>query len=206
MQALINAGGKGTRMGRCGIEKPMQKVGDKPTIQRVVDALSASEHIDEVVVSVSDHTLETEEYLRGMGVRTIRTSGESFMDDLHTAFERMDGDYVLTCPSDLPLITTHVVDAFIEYFVPGTMQSAIAVIDEATVRGLGITPSYTRENRGFQWVLSGLCIMNRPRTLAGDYLEEFLFETNWPELAVNVNTPRELDLARSYFRERGRRP
>ena len=184
----------------------MQKVGDKPTIQRVVDALSASEHIDEVVVSVSDHTLETEEYLRGMGVRTIRTSGESFMDDLHTAFEQMDGDYVLTCPSDLPLITTHVVDAFIEYFVPGTMQSAIAVIDEATVRGLGITPSYTRENRGFQWVLSGLCIMNRPRTLAGDYLEEFLFETNWPELAVNVNTPRELDLARSYFRERGRRP
>ena len=201
MQALINAGGKGTRMGRCGIEKPMQKVGDKPTIQRVVDALSASEHIDEVFVSVSDHTLETEEYLKGMGVRTIRTSGESFMDDLHTAFERMDGDYVLTCPSDLPLITTHVVDAFIEYFVPGTMQSAIAVIDEATVRGLGITPSYTRENRGFQWVLSGLCIMNRPRTLAGDYLEEFLFETNWPELAVNVNTPRELDLARSYFRE-----
>lgn len=193
-------------MGRCGIEKPMQKVGDKPTIQRVVDALSASEHIDEVFVSVSDHTLETEEYLKGMGVRTIRTSGESFMDDLHTAFERMDGDYVLTCPSDLPLITTHVVDAFIEYFVPGTMQSAIAVIDEATVRGLGITPSYTRENRGFQWVLSGLCIMNRPRTLAGDYLEEFLFETNWPELAVNVNTPRELDLARSYFRERGRRP
>lgn len=193
-------------MGRCGIEKPMQKVGDKPTIQRVVDALSASEHIDEVFVSVSDHTLETEEYLKGMGVRTIHTSGESFMDDLHTAFERMDGDYVLTCPSDLPLITTHVVDAFIEYFVPGTMQSAIAVIDEATVRGLGITPSYTRENRGFQWVLSGLCIMNRPRTLAGDYLEEFLFETNWPELAVNVNTPRELDLARSYFRERGRRP
>ena len=193
-------------MGRCGIEKPMQKVGDKPTIQRVVDALSASKHIDEVFVSVSDHTLETEEYLKGMGVRTIRTSGESFMDDLHTAFERMDGDYVLTCPSDLPLITTQVVDAFIEYFVPGTMQSAIAVIDEATVRGLGITPSYTRENRGFQWVLSGLCIMNRPRTLAGDYLEEFLFETNWPELAVNVNTPRELDLARSYFRERGRRP
>ena len=206
MQALINAGGKGTRMGRCGIEKPMQRVGDKPTIQRVVDALSASEHIDEVFVSVSDHTLETEEYLKGMGVHTIRTSGESFMDDLHTAFEQMSGDYVLTCPSDLPLITTRVVDEFIEYFVPGTMQSAIAVIDEATVRGLGITPSYTRENRGFQWVLSGLCIMNRPRTLAGDYLEEFLFETNWPELAVNVNTPRELDLARSYFRERGRRP
>ncbi len=206
MQALVNAGGKGTRMGRCGIEKPMQRVGDKPTIQRVVDALSASDRIDDVLVSVSDHTLETEAYLRAEGVRTIRTSGESFMDDLHTAFESMEGEYVLTCPSDLPLLTTRVVDAFIDYFVPGTMQSAIAVIDEETVRGLGITPSYTREHRGYQWVLSGLCIMNRPRTLAGEYLDEYLFETNWPELAVNVNTPRELDLARSYFRERRRRP
>ena len=193
-------------MGKCGVEKPMQVIGDKPTVQRVVEAISASSNIDRLIVSVSDNTPETERFLNSIGVETIRTSGESFMDDLHTAFEQMDGDYVLTCPSDLPLITTHVVDAFIEYFVPGTMQSAIAVIDEATVRGLGITPSYTRENRGFQWVLSGLCIMNRPRTLAGDYLEEFLFETNWPELAVNVNTPRELDLARSYFRERGRRP
>lgn len=206
MQALINAGGKGTRMGRCGIEKPMQRVGDKPTIQRVLDALTSSEKIDEVLVSVSDHTQETEAYLREAGVRTIRTSGESFMDDLHAAFEVMEGEYVLTCPSDLPLLTTKVVDGFIDYFVPGLMQSAIAVIDEDTVRGLGITPSYTREHRGYNWVLSGLCIMNRPKTLAGEYLDEYLFETNWPELAVNVNTPRELDLARSYFRERWRRP
>lgn len=201
MQALINAGGKGTRMGRCGIEKPMQMIGDKPTIQRVVDALTASKHIEKVFVSVSDNTLRTEEYLQDRNVETIRTTGESFMDDLHTSFRRMEGDYVLTCPSDLPLLTTRVVDSFIEYFDPRVMESAIAVVDEKTVRSLGITPSYTRESRGNQWVLSGLCIMNRPRTIQGEYLDEILFDTNWPELAVNVNTMRELDLARSFFRE-----
>ena len=206
MQALVNAGGKGTRMGRCGIEKPMQMVGDRPTVQRVLDALEGSAHIDEIFVSVSDNTLATEEYLQRRGVRTVRTSGESFMDDLHTAFEVMDGEYVLTCPSDLPLLTTAVVDSFIEYFRPGTMDSAIAVVDEPTVRRIGITPSYTVESRGRQWVLSGVCIMNRPRTLQGEYLDEVFFETNWPELAVNVNTMRELDLARSFFRERRRRP
>ena len=73
MQALVNAGGKGSRMGKCGIEKPMQMV---------------------------------ERFLNSIGVETIRTSGESFMDDLHDAFKVMDGDYVLTCPSDLPLLTT----------------------------------------------------------------------------------------------------
>lgn len=201
MQALINAGGKGTRMGRCGIEKPMHMVGDKHTVERVIDALSGSSHIDRVLVSVSDNTLETERYLRDIGVEAVRTSGESFMDDIHDAFMQMEGDYILTCPSDLPLLTTEVVDTFIEYFVPGTMQSAIAVVDEVTVRQVGITPSYTRESGGRNWVLSGLCIMNREGTLRGDYLEEYLFETNWPELAVNMNTPKELDLARSYFRE-----
>ena len=54
MQALVNAGGKGTRMGGCGIEKPMQMIGDRPTVCRVIDALMASKHIDRVLVSVSD--------------------------------------------------------------------------------------------------------------------------------------------------------
>ena len=162
MQALVNAGGKGSRMGKCGIEKPMQMVGDKHTVQRVVEALSASSHIDRLLVSVSDNTPETERFLNSIGVETIRTSGESFMDDLHDAFKVMDGDYVLTCPSDLPLLTTEVVDTFLEYFVPGTMDSAIAVVDEETVLRTGITPSYTREDGGRNWVLSGLCIMNRP--------------------------------------------
>ncbi|MBQ8179637.1 MAG: NTP transferase domain-containing protein [Candidatus Methanomethylophilaceae archaeon] len=201
MEALINAGGKGSRMGRCGVEKPMHMVGDKHTIERVLDALRQSSHIDRILVSVSDNTLETERFLRDIGVETIRTSGESFMDDLHDSFSVLEGEYVLTCPSDLPLLTTEVVDTFIEYFIPGTMESALAVVDEETVRRVGITPSYTRESGGKNWVLSGLCIMNRPGTLRGDYLEEYLFETNWVELSINMNTPKELDLARSYFRE-----
>ena len=184
-------------MGRCGIEKPMQLIDGVPTVERVINALSASENIDSILVSVSDNTLETESYLQSKGVRTVRTSGESFMDDLHDAFRIMDGEYVLTCPSDLPLLTTDIVDRFIGFFEPGRMESAIAVIDEHTVRRIGITPSYTREHNGKNWVLSGVCIMNRTGTLEGRYLEEFLFETDSVELAVNVNTQGELALARS---------
>ncbi len=188
-------------MGKCGIEKPMQMVGDKHTVQRVLDALTASSHIDRLLVSVSDNTPETKRYLDSVGVETICTSGESFMDDLHDAFRVMDGEYVLTCPSDLPLITTKVVDIFIEYFRPGRMDSAIAVVDQETVLRTGIVPSYTREYEGRNWVLSGLCIMNRLKTLTGECLEEYLFETNWVELSVNVNTPKELELACKYFEE-----
>ena len=82
MEALINAGGKGTRMGACGIEKPMQLIGGLPAIHHVVDAMRAAKHIHKVVVSVSHNTLQTERYLKDIGVETIRTSGEDFMMDL----------------------------------------------------------------------------------------------------------------------------
>ena len=201
MEALVHAGGKGTRMGRCGIEKPLMMVGEKCTVERVIDALQASKNIDRVLVSVSDNTLDTEKYLNAIGVETVRTSGDDFMGDLHQALECLSGDYVLTTPSDLPLITTEIFDSIIEYFIPGSMDSLLAVIDEDTVRGIGIIPSYTREYRGNRWVLSGVSIIDRKKTLAGEYLEETLYETNWPELSVNVNTQLELGLARSFFKE-----
>ncbi len=201
MEALVHAGGKGTRMGRCGIEKPMMKVGDKCTVERVIDALKGAKNVDRILVSVSDNTLETEKYLNSIGIETVRTSGDDFMGDLHQALECLSGDYVLTTPSDLPLITSEIFDSIIDYFIPGVMDSLLAVVDEATVRDIGIIPSYTREERGNSWVLSGVSVIDRRKTLAGEYLSEELYVTNWPELSVNVNTPMELDLARLYHRE-----
>lgn len=201
MEALVHAGGKGTRMGRCGIEKPMMKVGDKCTVERVIDALKGAKNVDRILVSVSDNTLETEKYLNSIGIETVRTSGDDFMGDLHQALECLSGDYVLTTPSDLPLITSEIFDSIIDYFIPGVMDSLLAVVDEATVRDIGIIPSYTREERGNSWVLSGVSVIDRRKTLAGEYLSEELYVTNWPELSVNVNTQMELDLARLYHRE-----
>jgi adenosylcobinamide-phosphate guanylyltransferase len=201
MEALVHAGGKGTRMGRCGIEKPMLKVGDKCTVDRVIDALKAAKRVDRIIVSVSDNTLETEAHLKELGIETVRTSGDDFMGDLHQALECLSGDYVLTTPSDLPLITSDIFDQIIDYFNPSIMDSLLAVIDEDTVRRIGIIPSYVREDRGNRWVLSGVSVIDRKKTLAGEYLSEYLYETNWPELSVNVNTQLELDLARSYHKE-----
>jgi len=201
MEALVHAGGKGTRMGQCGIEKPMMRVGDKCTVERVIDALKGTKQIDRILVSVSDNTLETEKHLKDIGIETVRTSGDDFMGDLHQALECLSGENVLTTPSDLPLITSTVFEQIIDYFVPGTMDSLLAVVDEETVLGIGITPSYVHEDRGKRWVLSGVSIINRQKVLDGAYLNEAYFETNWPELSVNVNTQRELDLARSYHKE-----
>ena len=200
MDALIMAGGKGSRMCSNKIEKPMLMVGGKHIIERVVDAVSGAKGISRVVVSVSSNTPRTEEFLRDMGVETICTTGVNFMEDMHAAFSILDSDYVLTCPSDMPLLKSFTVDSFIDFFRP-EMESAIAVIDRDTVVNTGITPSFTIDIDGSEWVLSGLCISDRRKTLDDVYLKESYMKTDWPDLAVNVNTQYELCISRQFFNE-----
>lgn len=199
MQALINAGGKGTRMGVCGTEKPMQIIGGKPSVERVTEALRRSRYLDRILVSVSDNTPETERYLKDRGVETIRTSGNSFMDDLHEAFGIMEGRYVLTCPSDIPLLSTKEIDKFIEKFSEKPVESYMALVDCATLNGLGITPSYSMEHEGKHWAVSGISIMDREKTIDGTYLSDGYYFTDCREFAVNVNTRKDLELARKMF-------
>ncbi|MDR1404123.1 MAG: NTP transferase domain-containing protein [Candidatus Methanoplasma sp.] len=196
MQALINAGGKGTRMGACGIEKPMQIIGGRPIVGRVVDALMGSENTDRILVSVSDNTPETEKYLKSIGIETIKTSGEDFVKDLHDSFKVLGGRFVLTCPSDLPFISTREIDGFISAFDADTMESFIAIVDRSAFSKLGIKPSYTIDRFGSEWALSGVSIMDREKTLQGIYLRESFYETDSKEFAVNVNTKEELNRAR----------
>ena len=181
--ALIMAGGKGSRMCSNKIEKPMLTVGGKHIIQRVVEAISGAKGIGRVLVSVSSNTPRTEEFLRSMGVETICTSGVDFMEDMHAAFSTLDSDFVLTCPSDMPLLKSFTVDSFIEFFRP-EMESAIAVIDRDTVVNTGITPSFTIDIDGSEWVLSGLCISDRRKTLDDVYLKECYMNNFWDELGV----------------------
>ena len=126
------AGGKGTRMGSNAIEKPMQIVGGKPVVMRVVEAMQGCRNVDNILVSVSSNTPNTERFLQDLGVETICTSGNDFMEDMHTAFGMLNSEFIVTCPSDLPLIRSYTVDSFIDFFRP-EMESAIAVVDKGTV-------------------------------------------------------------------------
>ena len=79
------------------------------------------------------------------------------------------------------------------------MESAIAVVDKGTVVNNGIIPSFTCDIDGDEWVLSGLYISDRVKTLMGKFLNESYMKTDWVDLAINVNTPHELALSRGFF-------
>ena len=199
MEALVMAGGKGSRMGFCGVEKPMIEVGGVYTVERVVNALKSSKHIDKILVSVSPNTPDTERYMNDIGIETIRTSGEDYVEDLHDSFRTLKGKYVLTCPSDMPLLRSFTVDAFIDYFLKNPDDSMTAVVEEDVVVKSGITPSFNFRYDGKKWVISGMNIMDREKILSNEVLSYSYFMTDWVDLAINMNTQHELDIARSFF-------
>ena len=199
MEALVMAGGKGTRMGFCGVEKPMIEVGGVYTVERVINALKDSKNIDKILVSVSPNTPDTERYVNELGVETIRTSGEDYVQDLHDSFRVLKGKYVLTCPSDMPLLRPFTVDAFVDYFLKNPNDSMTAIIEEDVVTNSGFTPSYDFDYEGKKWVLSGMNIMDREKILSDVVLNYSYFMTDWVDLAINMNTEYELKMARSFF-------
>ncbi|MCQ2052976.1 MAG: NTP transferase domain-containing protein [archaeon] len=199
MQALVMAGGKGTRMGFCGVEKPMIEVGGIYTIERVINALKSAKNINKILVSVSPETPDTKRYMQEIDIDTVDTSGDDYVEDLHTAFKILDGEYILTCPSDIPLLRPFTVDAFVDYFNNNPNDSMTAIIEETSVINTGITPSYDFELDGAKWVLSGMNIMHREKTLSDETLDCSYFMTDCVDLAINMNTQYEIGIARSYF-------
>ena len=199
MEALVMAGGKGTRMGFCGVEKPMIEVGGVYTVERVLNALRESKNIDKILVSVSPNTPDTERYVKELGIETIRTSGEDYVEDLHDSFRILNGKYVLTCPSDMPLLRSYTVDAFVDYFLKNPNDSMTAIVEEDVVTNSGFTPSFDFDYEGKKWVLSGMNIMDRKKILDNIVLNYSYFMTDWVDLAINMNTEYELKIARSFF-------
>ena len=199
MEALVMAGGKGSRMGYCGVEKPMIEVGGVYTVERVINALKSSKHIDKILVSVSPNTPDTERYMNDIGIETIRTSGEDYVEDLHDSFRVLSGKYILTCPSDLPLLRSFTIDAFIDYFLENPDDSMTAIVEEDVVVKSGITPSFDFGYDGKKWVISGINIMDRTKILSNEVLSYSYFMTDWVDLAINMNTDHELKIARSFF-------
>lgn len=196
MDVLVNAGGKGSRISSIGVEKPLLEVNGRACIDRVLDSLLQAQGVDGVFVSVSPNTPETRRRVIERGIEVIDTSGEDFVLDLHTSLSAIGGDKVMICPSDLPLLRSSTVESFLHAYNSNGGESYLAMVPETLVTEMGISPSYVWELPEGRYVVSGVSIVDRLLILADKYLEERFYFQGGVDLAINVNTPEELELVR----------
>jgi len=174
-------GGRGTRLGG-DVEKPLVTVGGVPTIDRVYAALAAS-RVDDVYAAVSPRTPETRDRLESMAaVTVVETPGDGYVADLTAALDRVERP-ALTAAADLPLLAAGTVDRVLD-----RADGSLAVAVPADLkRRLGVSVDTTFERDGRALAPTGVNVV------AGT--DDDIYVSDDPRLAVNVNRPRDLQVA-----------
>jgi adenosylcobinamide-phosphate guanylyltransferase len=191
--AVVMAGGKGSRLA-VSEEKPLLIVGGKPVVACVLNALLGAKRVDSVVVAVSCRTPKTASFVKRFPVRVVETPGEGYIPDMQFVVKQLGLGAVLAIVSDLPLITSAVVDDVLEqYELCGKPALTVAVpIETKTKLGAGV--DYAFEANGKKVVPTGINVIDGTR-IDGGWMEQEVYVLDKDEVAVNVNTAEELRLA-----------
>lgn len=191
--ALVMAGGKGSRMALLK-EKPLILVGGKPVIEHVLNALKNAKKVDSVVVAISDYTPETAKLISKFQVSVIKTPGKEFVSDMGYAVRALQLQTVLAIGADFPLITAAVIDDIVTYYEQCGKPALSVAVSMATKEKLGLSGKYVFEFNGKLVVPAGINVIDG-RRIDEEELEEATCVLDRKEVAVNINTVRELRIA-----------
>jgi adenosylcobinamide-phosphate guanylyltransferase len=190
----MQQGGRG-RGGGGTIEKPLLKVDGIAMVERVILALASSNKFDRIVTAISPNTPKTKELLKSKGVETIDTAGDGYSNDLSHLLSKLKPGRVMVVPGDIPLLNSQIVDEILDLIDnSGTKEqdSAISImLDKGFVERIGAKPSVVLD----QYCHSGITIFNT-RAVDTELVEEHYLVMNRKEIALNVNTKEELELAK----------
>jgi len=197
--AIVMAGGKGVRM-NLKKEKPMIKVGNKPMILHVLQALKKSKKISKIVVAVTKRTPETAKLVKKLGISCITTPGEDYVYDMQYAIKLLRPRKALVISADIPLINEEIIDATIQRFENCNKPAMTVAVPLEIYEKLGTTANHIFEASGKRVAPAGLNLVDGIQiTKTTSELQEEVFVVSREELAVNVNTVNDLTVARRKF-------
>jgi adenosylcobinamide-phosphate guanylyltransferase len=196
-------GGRSSRMQQQlqqgGIEKPLLKVDGVAMVERVISALASSKSFDRIIAAVSPSTPKTNEFLKSKGIETIETAGKGYSQDLSDLLTKLKPQKVMVIPGDIPLLNSQIVNEILNTIIDDTdrqaqkEEPAISIIlEKEFVQGMGVKPSIVLTN---QYCHSGVTIFNTIAVGDTEPVKERYLVMNRKEIALNVNTKEELELA-----------
>ena len=193
--AAIMCGGRASRMQQGGIEKPLLKVDGIAMVERVILALAGSGRFDRILAAISPNTPKTKELLKSKGIETIETPGEGYSNDLSYLLSKLKPQRVMVVPSDMPLLNSQIISEILDAIDNSSRKGkgpAISIIlEKGFVERTGAKPSIVVD----QYCHSGITIFNT-MSVGTEPVEEYYLVMNRKEIALNVNTKEELELAK----------
>jgi adenosylcobinamide-phosphate guanylyltransferase len=196
------AGGKGSRL-KLSEEKPMVKVCGKPIIERVLTSLQHARHVDSIVVAVSDYTPTTAQYVAKFPVSIIKTSGRDYILDMQQVIKDLGLKTVLTVAADLPLVTGEIIDKIVERYERCGKPALVVVSRVETKSKLGLSSEYAFEEAENTVVPVGINLVDGQR-ICEEELEQEVCLLDTEEVALNINTLKELGIAEKLLKKKNR--
>ena len=197
--AAIMCGGRASRMQQGGIEKPLLRVDGIAMVERVILALAGSGRFDRILAAISPNTPKTKELLKSKGIETIETPGEGYSNDLSHLLSKLKPQRVMVVPSDIPLLNSQIISEILDAIDNSSSSSSrkekrpafSILLEKEFVERTGAKPSIIVD----QYCHSGITIFNT-MYVGTEPVEEYYLVMNRKEIALNVNTKEELELAK----------
>jgi len=195
VSALIMAGGKGTRMNSLE-EKPLIEICGKPVIEYVLSALKNAKKIDDIYVAVTERTPKTALHAEKLQTKIVTTPGKDYVSDMGYATQTLKLGKFLAIAADLPLITGEIIDQIVKrYENCGKPALTVAIPIETKIK-MGMSSEYSFKMDNKDVVPTGINIIDGNKRYGDEWLDQDIFLLDQIELAININNPQELQIAK----------
>jgi adenosylcobinamide-phosphate guanylyltransferase len=207
MIAVVMCGGKGTRMDDfTKIEKPLRMVLGKTLIEYVVDALIASLQFERVIVAPSPNTPMTRDFVHNnygsfYNIKVIESAGMGYSFDLMQLVEYLRPSKLFFLGADLPFINAKIIKKIVRN-CPKDAPCISVILEKKFVESIGIKPSVIICKDNVDYCHSGITVIDSSGVKHKNQgMSECYLLMNEKEIAINVNTKKDLDLAISSYHQ-----
>ncbi|MDY0266320.1 MAG: NTP transferase domain-containing protein [Methanimicrococcus sp.] len=195
MDALIMAGGLAQRMG-CG-EKSCIDLNGQPLIGYIIDALKGAEGIDQIHVSVTKATPKTKTLIEENypELNLIEAAEGNYVGDMIYSIQKAGATGpIMVVMCDLPLIRSNIIEEVLKQYDACEEPALSVYVPISLCKKMGVRPDTVFHKNTKLIVPTGINILD-----ADDIYNEqpdYNYIVDNPRLAMNVNTPDDLEKCR----------
>ena len=200
MDALIMAGGLAQRLG-CG-EKSCIKLNGNPLISYMINALKDAASIEKIYVSVTTATPQTKLLIEKeyKDLQVIEAAEGNYVGDMIYSIKETGAiGPILVVMCDLPLVNAEMIEDVLAKYETCDEPALSVYVPIALCKQIGIRPDTVFHKNTKLIVPTGINILD-----ASDICNEqpdYNYIVNEPRLAMNVNTPEDLEKCRQMMTE-----
>ena len=187
------AGGRGSRMEFPSPEKLLLEY-EKPVIFHVIDSLNDSHCFSKVFAATSPNSPDTKYELERVGVETLDTQGNGYVNDLNFLLQKMDG-FVFVVSGDLPLLDEEIIQKLVEFNSKSVWTSFL--VSKKFLNSLSLESNLLVKCDGVECVHTGISIINADKIKDFSLVSENYIILDDKRIAFNVNTKEDYELLSS---------